>query len=79
MGEWQTTLSDAWFLEPPGTTVPGETSIQWIGESMLLVHTTFGGGRTSIPSCGTSSGAATRTTGSSRSTRTTGACAASSP
>lgn len=44
VGEWQTTISDAWFLEPSGTTVPGETSIQWIGESMLLVHTTFGGG-----------------------------------
>ena len=22
VGEWRTTISDAWFLEPPGTEVP---------------------------------------------------------
>lgn len=43
-GEWTTTLSDAWFLEPPGTEVPGRTTIEWLGESFLVVWTEFGGG-----------------------------------
>ncbi len=43
VGEWRTTISDAWFLEPPGTTIPGETVVEWLGESLLVVHSTFGG------------------------------------
>jgi hypothetical protein len=45
VGEWTTTLSDAWFLEPPGTTVPGTTTIAWLGESLLVVRSQFGGDR----------------------------------
>jgi hypothetical protein len=45
VGEWTTTLSDAWFLEPPGTEVPGRTRIEWLGESFLVVRTEFSGGR----------------------------------
>jgi hypothetical protein len=44
VGEWTTTISDAWFLEPPGTTVPGITTIEWLGESLLVVRSEFGGG-----------------------------------
>ncbi|SCG39473.1 hypothetical protein [Micromonospora coxensis] len=44
VGEWTTTLSDAWFLEPPGTEVPGTTGIEWLGESLLIVRSAFGGG-----------------------------------
>jgi hypothetical protein len=44
VGEWTTTLSDAWFLEPPGTTVPGATTVEWLGESLLVVRSRFGGG-----------------------------------
>jgi hypothetical protein len=43
VGEWTTTLSDAWFLEPPGTEVAGRTRIEWLGESFLVVRTEFGG------------------------------------
>jgi len=43
VGEWRTTISDAWFLEPPGTTVPGTTTIEWLGESFLVLHTRFEG------------------------------------
>jgi hypothetical protein len=31
VGEWTTTISDAWFLEPPGAQVPGSTIVEWIG------------------------------------------------
>lgn len=44
VGEWTTTISDAWFLEPPGTDVPGTTTIEWAGESLLVVRSQFGGG-----------------------------------
>ncbi len=36
VGSWSTTLSDAWFLEPPGTTVPGTSTIEWLGEAFLV-------------------------------------------
>ena len=45
VGQWTTALSDAWFLEPPGTTVPGTTTVSWLGESLLAVRSEFGGGR----------------------------------
>jgi hypothetical protein len=43
VGEWTTTLSDAWFLEPPGTEVPGRTIIEWLGEAFLVARQEFGG------------------------------------
>jgi hypothetical protein len=39
VGEWTTTLSDAWFLEPAGLEVPGTTTVERLGESLLLVRT----------------------------------------
>ena len=44
VGEWTTRMSDAWFVEPPGTMVPGTTTIEWLGESLLVVRSEFGGG-----------------------------------
>jgi hypothetical protein len=43
VGEWTTTVSDAWFLEPPGTEVPGTSTIEWLGEAFLVVRSAFGG------------------------------------
>jgi hypothetical protein len=43
VGEWTTTISDAWFLEPPGAQVPGSTIIEWIGESFLVMRSEFAG------------------------------------
>lgn len=43
VGEWTTTISDAWFLEPPGTTVPGHTTVEWLGDSLLVMRTEFAG------------------------------------
>lgn len=42
VGEWTTTMSDAWFLEPPGVEVQGRTTIDWLGESFLVVRSSFG-------------------------------------
>jgi hypothetical protein len=44
VGEWTTTISDAWFLEPPGARVSGSTIVAWIGESFLAMRTELGGG-----------------------------------
>ncbi|MQA26374.1 MAG: hypothetical protein GEU94_13095 [Micromonosporaceae bacterium] len=45
VGEWMTTISDAWFLEPPGAQVPGSTIVEWIGESFLVMRSEFAGGQ----------------------------------
>jgi hypothetical protein len=42
VGEWTATISDAWFLEPPGVEVPGTTTIEWLGESFLVVWSKLG-------------------------------------
>jgi hypothetical protein len=44
VGEWTTTMSNAWFLEPPGLEVPGTTTIERLGESLLFVRTELGEG-----------------------------------
>lgn len=43
VGEWAVTLSDAWFLEPKGTEVPGTATIEWLGESLLVMRWYAGG------------------------------------
>ena len=43
VGEWMLTLSDAWFLEPPGTEVQGAATVEWFGDAFLLVHATLQG------------------------------------
>jgi hypothetical protein len=45
VGEWTVTMSDAWFLEPAGTEVPGRSTIEWLGEAFLVWRTEFGGGQ----------------------------------
>jgi hypothetical protein len=41
VGEWALTLSNAWFLQPPGVEVPGRTTIERLGESLLVVWFRF--------------------------------------
>lgn len=38
VGEWRTTMSDAWFLEPPGTRIAGSSTVEWLGESFLVIR-----------------------------------------
>jgi hypothetical protein len=45
VGEWTTTISDAWFLEPAGAQVPGSTIVEWLGESFLVMRTKFTSGQ----------------------------------
>jgi len=45
VGEWTTTISDAWFLEPTGAQVTGSTIVEWIGESFLLLRSKFNQGQ----------------------------------
>jgi hypothetical protein len=49
VGEWSMTMSDAWFLEPPGTTVPGTTTIEWFGSRYLSYGLSSAGAGTCIP------------------------------
>lgn len=44
VGEWTTTMSNAWFLEPPGVEVSGTTTIERLGESFLVVRSQLGEG-----------------------------------
>ncbi|MEV4318043.1 hypothetical protein [Actinocrispum sp. NPDC049592] len=44
VGVWTTTMSDAWFLDPPGQEVRGQTTIDWLGESLLVVRSAMGEG-----------------------------------
>ena len=37
VGEWKLTMSDAWFLEPPGTEVHGSATIEWLGEAFIVM------------------------------------------
>ncbi|MUL43909.1 hypothetical protein FZ103_22555 [Streptomonospora sp. PA3] len=43
IGRWTLTMSDAWFLEPPGTEVHGSTTFEWIGDAFILQRCDFGG------------------------------------
>jgi hypothetical protein len=43
VGEWTVTISNAWFLEPAGTEVPGTATVEWLGESFLVWRTRFEG------------------------------------
>lgn len=44
VGEWATTMSNAWFLEPQGLEVPGATTVERLGESLLVVRSQLGEG-----------------------------------
>lgn len=43
VGEWKLTLSDAWFLEPPGVRQYGHASVRWLGEAFVELVADFEG------------------------------------
>ncbi|WP_052810259.1 hypothetical protein [Streptomonospora alba] len=43
VGRWTLTLSDAWFLEPPGTEVQGWAVFEWVGDAFILMRCEIGG------------------------------------
>lgn len=43
VGEWDTTLTDAWFLEPPDQEMPGSATVEWVGEAFIVLRWTMQG------------------------------------
>ena len=43
VGEWDLTLSDAWFLEPPGKQLHGRASITWLDDAFLVLRSELDG------------------------------------
>ncbi|MGW5701105.1 hypothetical protein [Amycolatopsis japonica] len=43
VGSWRTTLSDAWFLDPPDQEVPGSATIEWLGDAFVVLRWTMDG------------------------------------
>jgi hypothetical protein len=41
VGDWDLTMTDAWFLESRDVEVHGEATIEWIGEAFLLFRSTW--------------------------------------
>lgn len=41
VGDYEVTLSDAWFLEPAGTEVKGTATFGWQGEGLLVMRMSF--------------------------------------
>ncbi|MBB4929655.1 hypothetical protein F4561_000475 [Lipingzhangella halophila] len=43
VGRWTLTLSDAWFLEPPGTELHGWATFEWLGDAFIVLRSEIGG------------------------------------
>ncbi|WP_353950095.1 hypothetical protein V6K52_10610 [Knoellia sp. S7-12] len=43
VGEWDTTLTNAWFLEPPDQEVPGSAAVEWLGDAFVVFRWTMQG------------------------------------
>ncbi|RRR98546.1 hypothetical protein [Glycomyces terrestris] len=48
LGSWRLTLSDAWFLEPPGTEVHGSATVEWLGDAFLVMRCDLDGDLTMV-------------------------------
>lgn len=43
VGEWRTTMRNAWFLEPADQEVPGSATGEWLSDALLVFRWTMGG------------------------------------
>src|SRR4029453_6450585 len=43
IGSWETTMSNAWFLEPPDQEVPGSATVEWLGDAFVVFRWTMVG------------------------------------
>ena len=41
VGDWDLTMTDAWFLDSPDIKVHGTATITWLGEAFLYIHSTW--------------------------------------
>lgn len=39
-GSWQTTMKNAWFLEPADREIPGSATIEWLGDAVVVFRWT---------------------------------------
>lgn len=44
VGRWAVTMSDAWFLEPPGAEAEGTATVEWLDEAFLVLRSDVAGG-----------------------------------
>lgn len=42
-GTWQTTMRNAWFLEPADLEVPGTTTVEWLSDAFVVFRWTMDG------------------------------------
>ena len=43
VGSWDTTLTNAWFLEPTDQEVPGSATVEWLGDAFVVARWTMQG------------------------------------
>ncbi len=43
VGDWNLTMTNAWFLDSLDTEVPGRATFEWLGESFVAMHSELGG------------------------------------
>lgn len=43
VGNWSLTMADAWFVEPEGTELHGSATIDWLGDSFLVMQSEMEG------------------------------------
>lgn len=48
VGNYEVTLSDAWFMEPPDTEAKGTATFEWLGEGILVMRMQLGGEMTVV-------------------------------
>ena len=41
VGDWELTITDAWFLDSPDVKVHGKATVAWLGEAFLYLHSTW--------------------------------------
>ena len=42
-GSWRTTMSNAWFLDPPDQEVPGSATVEWLHDAFVVFRWTMEG------------------------------------
>jgi hypothetical protein len=43
VGSWRTTMSNAWFLDPPDQEVPGSATVEWLHDAFVVFRWTMEG------------------------------------
>ena len=41
VGDWDLTMTDAWFLDSPDIKVRGKATVEWLGDAFIHLHSTW--------------------------------------